>query len=52
VPIATLLDRLAFTSARRNWGYPLRRGLVAIGDDDMVLIAAAMGAALPVKNRS
>ena len=48
-PITTLLDRLAFTRAQRNWGYQLRRGLVAIGDDDMVLIAAAMAAALPAR---
>ena len=46
-PIAPLLDRLAFTRGRRNWGYPLRRGLLAIDDADMALIAAAMAASVP-----
>lgn len=45
-PIAPLIDRLAFTRGRRNWGYPLRRGLLAIGDADMALIAAAMAASV------
>jgi hypothetical protein len=47
-PIAPLIGRLAFTRAR-NWGFALRRGLVAIDAGDMALIAAAMAApfALP-----
>jgi hypothetical protein len=47
-PIAPLLERLAFTRGRRNWGYPLRRGLLAIGDADMAVIAAAMAASVPL----
>jgi hypothetical protein len=46
-PIAPLIGRLAFTRAR-NWGFALRRGLVAIGADDMALIAAAMAAPFPL----
>jgi hypothetical protein len=48
-PIAPLLDSLALTSGRRNWGYLLRFGLVEIGAADFRQIAAAMGAdpALP-----
>lgn len=43
-PIAPLLDRLAFSAGRANWGAPLRFGLLAIGLADYTLIAAAMGA--------
>jgi hypothetical protein len=45
-PIAPLVGKLAFTRAR-NWGYALRRGLVAIDVGDMALIAAAMAVLLP-----
>lgn len=43
-PIQPLAGVLDFTAAR-NWGYQLRRGLVAISARDMELIAAAMGVA-------
>ncbi len=43
-PIKPLLDRLSFSAGMRNWGYPLRFGLLAISAVDMDLIAAAMGA--------
>lgn len=42
VPIARLLDVLAFSSGRRNWGYPFRFGLFEISDHDLRLIATAM----------
>ena len=45
-PIAPLLPQLGFTAGRRNWGYQLRFGLLAIGDDDLALIGRAMGADL------
>lgn len=44
-PIQPLLDRLDLSAGRRNWGYQLRYGLVAISAHDLALIAAAMGAA-------
>ncbi len=44
-PIQPLLDRLDLSAGRRNWGYQLRYGLVAITAHDLALIAAAMGAA-------
>ncbi|MCW5773043.1 MAG: EVE domain-containing protein [Rhodospirillaceae bacterium] len=47
-PIRPLLKRLAFTAAKRNWGYQLRFGLVEIAAGDMALIADAMAATLPV----
>jgi len=43
VPIAPLLDRLEFSAGRKNWGYQLRFGIFEISDQDVVLIAAAMG---------
>ena len=43
-PIQPLLGALEFTAAR-NWGYPLRRGLVPVSAHDMDAIAAAMGVA-------
>jgi hypothetical protein len=47
-PIAPLLDALDFTAGKRNWGYQLRFGLLAVSDHDIALIARAMGiAALP-----
>lgn len=42
IPIAPLLDRLVLTAGRRNWGYALRFGLVAISPEDFRVIAAAM----------
>lgn len=42
-PIAPLLDQLELTAGKKNWGYQLRFGLVAISDHDMASIAAAMG---------
>lgn len=44
VPIKPLLDRLQFTTAKRNWGYQLRFGLFEISASDMAMIAEAMGA--------
>ena len=41
-PVAPLLDRLELAAGRRNWGYQLRFGLVAISAADMDVIAAAM----------
>jgi hypothetical protein len=46
-PIRDLLDELELTKGKRNWGYQFRFGLVAIGDGDFDIIAAAMGATLP-----
>jgi|SRR5579872_212710 hypothetical protein len=40
--IAPLLDRLALTAGRRNWGYLFRFGVLAISEGDFKLIAAAM----------
>jgi hypothetical protein len=43
-PIRPLLEQLSFTRDRpRNWGYALRFGLLKVSDDDMDLIAHAMG---------
>ncbi len=47
VPIAPLLDRLAFSAGKRNWAYPMRFGLFEIDGPDMLEIARAMDAALP-----
>jgi hypothetical protein len=41
-PIAPLLDRLAFTAGKTNWGYQLRFGLIAVERVDFELILAAM----------
>jgi hypothetical protein len=43
-PIKPLVGRLAFTTAKRNWGFQLRFGLFEISEHDMKMIAAAMGA--------
>ena len=43
-PILPLLDRLALTAGKRNWGTAFRFGLVEIGKADFDTIAAAMGA--------
>ncbi|KTD47860.1 EVE domain-containing protein [Legionella quateirensis] len=40
--IFAYLDELEFTKGRRNWGYPLRFGLLLISDHDAKLIAQAM----------
>ena len=45
-PIKPLLDRLQFTTAKRNWGFQLRFGLFEISEPDMIMIASAMGASL------
>jgi EVE domain len=41
--IAPLLECLEFTAGRRNWGYPFRFGLFAVGARDFGIIAEAMG---------
>jgi EVE domain len=46
-PIQPLLDKLQFSAGVRNWGYPLRSGLVAISEHDMDVIAGAMHATPP-----
>jgi hypothetical protein len=43
-PILPLLDRLAFTRDKKNWGYAFRFGLVEISKVDFDTIAQAMGA--------
>ena len=43
-PIKPLVSRLEFTTAKRNWGFQLRFGLFEISEQDMKMIAAAMGA--------
>jgi hypothetical protein len=45
-PIRPLVGRLHFTSARPNWGFQLRFGLFEISEDDMAVIATAMGTQL------
>jgi hypothetical protein len=47
-PILPLLGALDFSTGIRNWGYPLRFGLFSISDHDLQIIAAAMGAQLPL----
>ena len=44
-PIRPLLDALAFVQPRANWGSKFRFGFFAIGDDDLRVIADAMGVA-------
>jgi hypothetical protein len=44
-PIRPLLTELSFTRDNpKNWGYALRFGLIKVTDEDMDLIARAMGA--------
>ncbi len=44
-PIRPLLSELSFTRDKlKNWGYAFRFGLIKVSDDDMALIAQAMGA--------
>lgn len=45
--IRPLLEQLAFTRGKRNWGYAFRFGLLEISAEDGMTIAAAMAAALP-----
>lgn len=45
-PIAPLLQRLSFSAGTRNWGQPLRFGLLAVSAQDLGLIADAMNAVL------
>jgi hypothetical protein len=44
-PIAPLLERLAFSAGKRNWGYQLRFGLFEVSEHDLQCIATAMEAA-------
>ncbi|OBQ59259.1 EVE domain-containing protein [Mesorhizobium erdmanii] len=44
--IKPLLQQLAFTAGKSNWGYQLRLGLFEITDRDFRLIADAMGAGM------
>lgn len=47
-PIRPLLASLSFTRDNlKNWGYAFRFGLLKVSDDDMDLIAHAMGATAP-----
>ena len=45
-PIAPLLDDFEFIENRQRWGYKFRFGLFDVSDNDMRLIARAMGADL------
>lgn len=45
-PIHDLIGALAFIPDPKRWGYPFRRGLFQIGEDDFHLIASAMKATL------
>jgi hypothetical protein len=45
-PIAPLLERLALTRGRPNWGAAFRFGIVEISAADFDTIAQAMGAAM------
>ena len=45
-PIAPMLDDFEFIENRQRWGYKFRFGLFDVGDNDMRLIARAMGADL------
>jgi hypothetical protein len=46
LPILPLLDQLAFSAGKRNWGYQLRFGLFSISARDFEVIGDAMGVAL------
>ena len=43
VPIKPLLDIMAWTKGRSNWGYGLRFGILEISSDDFAIIAKGMG---------
>ena len=45
-PIAPLLDDFEFIENRQRWGYKFRFGLFDVSDNDMRLIAQAVGADL------
>jgi hypothetical protein len=45
-PIKPLLGHLEFTTAGRSWGFQLRFGLFEISEQDMAMIATAMGVSL------
>ena len=47
-PIAPLLDDFEFIENRQRWGYKFRYGLFDVSDNDMRLIAQAMGVDLKV----
>jgi hypothetical protein len=47
-PIQPLLAVLDLSADGRRWGYRLRLGLLPISDGDVSIIAAAMGAELPM----
>lgn len=48
VDVRPLLPRLSFITDERRWGYPFRRGLFEVSEEDLALIAEAMGADLPL----
>jgi hypothetical protein len=41
-PVAPLIEALDFITDKRRWGFPFRRGCLAIGAADFARIAAAM----------
>ncbi len=45
--IAPLLQEFSFTRCRKSWGYQFRFGFFEVKEEDMRLIAEAMGCALP-----
>lgn len=45
-PIHPLLNQLSFARDGRHWGYQFRFGLFEVTEQDMILIAGAMGIAL------
>ena len=45
-PIRPLIPALGFITDKVHWGFPFRRGLFAIPQDDFLRIAQAMGADL------
>lgn len=42
-PIHSLLEKLTFIKDEAHWGYPFRRGVFEISEDDFLTIARAMG---------
>ncbi len=42
VSIKDLIDKLEFIKDKKKWGFPFRRGLFQIGDNDFKIIADAM----------
>jgi EVE domain len=49
-PVRPLLGCLSFAQDNRNWGYQLRFGLFKVEDEDMRIIASAMGAMLALSH--